>query len=190
MCLCPHNVLIIQTNNTDHWVIKEWHVRGPRVQQYLLNSNSKWKKITFSNSTVLGTWQIPSVDHWSPSHHTWCWAEGARRILSAGIKGLSLCAGVLTQPRCFHTLCRNNDDHGGAGVGDGGKEKLLRSFVTSKCCLNTQHLWTGKKVTSCSTSLVTPTVSLPPPKKNRYHFFLEKIQLCIYLRDRCKGFSF
>lgn len=160
---------------------EQWHVRGPRVQQYLLYSNSN---LNITVSVIILCWDLAvffsgsiksissHLDHvLFRTHVKASWQRKTNTIC-----GLYSCA--WTWPRCFHVLCQKNDDH---------KRKICCDRLLPPDAVFTPSSSEQEKpVTSCSTSLVTLTWSqshLQKKKKKKYWLS------CIYLLDKCKGFS-
>lgn len=164
-------------------------MRGPRVQQYLLYSNSHLNIIVYVIKLCcdlavfllrINKKKIHLITPGSCSDEdTSLKPPDREKKKSINSVGWNLCMWPERDPRCFHVLCQKNNTL------TKGKN-LPWSVVYLQMLSYTQLFWTEKPVTSCSTSLVTLTWSqthLQKEKKRDTHTQKndKKISVLVYI---------
>lgn len=143
-------------------------MHGPRVQQYLLYSNSHFRIIDFSCDLVVflcsSVKNISShlghvlMMRYSIFFLSWCSELNVTQVLSCIVPGKKR---TKKTQRSRRNICC---------------DQLLPNAVLHPALLN------RKPVTSCSTVLVTLTWSQSHLQKKK------SISYCVYIYDKCKGF--
>lgn len=172
---------------------KQWHVRGPRVQQYLLYSNIHLNIIVYVIKTLLwlsryfflflcGSNKIHLTTPGSCSGEDTCRSllsgkktnKQKKRQNAVGRVRVRLCVWAERDPGAFTYCARYKKKKTRTSI---TKENLQRSLVYLQMLSYTQLFWTENPVTSCSTSLVTLTWSRSHLQKKKK----KKISIIVYI---------